>query len=591
MRTPLTWIITLLCSHLIWSQSPSILRGDPAYHTYERAEILGWIDTTMCSSLNNYDRKLTTSFLKEAWNHKNLTSKDQYDLLHVFSDNYEFLDDGSKFKNVIDKIIDVFRPSSDEDAAPKRADKLYFKQKPILKYFYKTPANFWQIETPAFQMYVNPILNINYLNQVDDDRIIFQNTRGVEARGYIDGKVYFYTQLLENQRAFPSFTEAWIQKFGTIPGQGFYKRYRSEIIDNLQGYDYFQTRAYVGFNVTKSIAAELGHGNHFIGDGYRSLLLSDFSTNYFYLKFNTRIWKLHYQNLFAELAPISTLVNPGDRFLPKKYTAMHYLAFKPSNRFEIGLFESVIFGRENHFELQYLNPIILYRAVEHTLDSPDNVMVGLNTKWNPVKGISLYGQLLLDEFKISEVKKQSGWWANKFGIQAGIKYLNALGIDHLDLQLEYNAVRPFTYTHNDTLSGFPNYAVASYSHSNQSLAHPLGANFREVVGILRYKPLNRLYLQIKGLYSVYGVDPHGENWGGNILLPYTSRQQDYDNVIGQGVKTSVSAIGLDASYEIFHNYFVDFQAMWRQTTVEQKVDQHYWGGGIRVNIANLTYDY
>lgn len=63
--------------------------------------------------------------------------------------------------------------------------------------------------------------------------------------------------------------------------------------------------------------------------------------------------------------------------------------------------------RKSFFELQYLNPVILYRAVEHFLDSPDNVILGTNVKWNPIKGISLYGQFVMDEFKLSEVKKQS----------------------------------------------------------------------------------------------------------------------------------------------------------------------------------------
>ena len=74
---------------------------------------------------------------------------------------------------------------------------------------------------------------------------------------------------------------------------------------------------------------ELGHGRHFIGNGMRSLLLSDFSNNYFYLKFNTRVWKLNYQNLFAELSAVSANQLPGDLLLNKKYMASHYLSFRP----------------------------------------------------------------------------------------------------------------------------------------------------------------------------------------------------------------------------------------------------------------------
>src|SRR5690606_10862775 len=103
-----------------------------------------------------------------------------------------------------------------------------------------------------------------------------------------------------------------------IPGQGFAKSYNSNIIDRLSGYDYFFARTYIGFKPVKSIQVELGHCNHFIGNGMRSLLLSDFIVPYFYLKLNTSIWKFHYQNIFQELSTISTLVpRRGASLIPK----------------------------------------------------------------------------------------------------------------------------------------------------------------------------------------------------------------------------------------------------------------------------------
>ncbi|MBK8055228.1 MAG: hypothetical protein IPK35_18630 [Saprospiraceae bacterium] len=582
-------VISSFCTH---AQSPYILRGDQAYHTYDRAEILRLSDTTLINGINNYDRNLTVDFFKNIWQNDELTKKDRYDLLHIFSDNFEFLvtQDSILMPDSQNEVI--FREGTNESlSSHQQINKSVFEQKPILKYFYKTPANLLQLHTPSFELILNPVMQLSYHHQVNNENIVFQNIRGLEARAYIDKKVYFYTQLLETQRSFLDYTESWIKKYGTIPGQGFWKNYNSGVISNLKGYDYFNARAYVGFNPVKSINIEFGHGNHFIGNGYRSLLLSDFSHNYFYLKFNTRIWKFHYQNIFAEMAPTSTLLNPGDNLLPKKYTATHYLAFKPNNRFEVGIFETVVFARENHFEFQYLNPVILYRAVEHYLDSPDNVILGLNAKWNPLKGISIYGQFVMDEFKLSEVKKQSGWWANKFGAQIGLKYVNALGIDHLDLQVEYNAVRPYTYAHRDTLMSLSDYSVANYSHSNQPLAHPLGANFRELLCIARYKPFNRMYIQAKALLTTYGADRSGENWGGNILAPLQTIEQEYGNVIGQGLKTKVAALNVDVSYELFHNYYIDLQGMWRKTKSDITTDQHYIGGGFRVNIANIHYDY
>ena len=145
---------------------------------------------------------------------------------------------------------------------------------------------------------------------------------------------------------------------------------------------------------------------------------------------------------------------------------MEETTFNITNNFSIGLYEAVIFSRNNDFELRYLNPIILYRTVEQGLNSSDNVLIGLDGKWNVLHRFQLYGQLMLDEFRLSEIFSSRGWWANKYGIQAGLKYLNALKIDHLDVQLEYNSARPYTYAHLEMED--------SYTHYNQALAHPLG---------------------------------------------------------------------------------------------------------------------
>lgn len=587
-----SWFLLVCLCFQLQGQSPYILRGDQAYHTYDRAEILKLSDTSMINGLQNYSRRSLIGFLDQISDSGQYSEKDRYDFQHIYADNMEFLQEK---KHLPDPLLPhVFR-SADEnrEGNESRGDNsaVMYTRKPLLKYFYASRANLFEIKSKHITLFVNPVIQLNYLQQKQPNRGIFQNTWGADIRGYLGKRVYVYAQLSKNQRNYPAYTEERILKFGALPGQGSWKNYTLGIVKGLDGYDFLNARAYIGFNPVKSISIEFGYGNHFIGNGYRSLLLSDYSRNYTYLKFNTRIWKFQYQNIFAQLSPTTPFFNADNSLLPKKYTALHYLAFKPNSSFEIGLFETVIFARPDHFEFQYLNPVILYRAVEHFLDSPDNVILGLNTKWNPGKGISLYGQIIVDEFKLSEVKKQSGWWANKFGVQAGFKYINAFGIDHLDLQFEYNAVRPYTYAHRDTLPTLKGYSVANYSHSNQPLAHPLGANFREMIWVMRYKPINKIYIQSRVLYTTYGDDRPGENWGGNILLPLETIQQAYGNYIGQGLKKSVLAVYADVSYEIYHNYFLDLQCMWRQTKTDGVENQHYFGGGLRVNISNISYEY
>ena len=55
---------------------------------------------------------------------------------------------------------------------------------------------------------------------------------------------------------------------------------------------------------------------------------------------------------------------------------------------------------------------------------------------------------------------------------------NAFKIENLFLQAEYNAVRPYTYSHDEL-----NY---NFGHNNQPLAHLWGSNFNEFIVIARY---------------------------------------------------------------------------------------------------------
>lgn len=588
MRFPV-FILFFMIPLFVRAQSPYVLRYTVENHTLDRYDILQKSDTFLCFSLNNPDAKMSSSFLMDVWKRQDLTTKDRYNLEHYFKQYVEFLPVSLENKPTSSGF---FENNYSENPVVPVMDKSYFTPKPVGKYFYRTPAHLLHLETPSFQLYINPVLQFLYTHETGNDNIVFQNTRGAEIKGYIDEKVYFFAHILENQRSFPSFVEDGIQTYRAIPGQGFSKGFNSSVIKNLKGYDFFNARTYIGFNPVKSMQLELGHGNHFIGNGYRSLLLSDFSAPYFYFKINTRVWKFHYQNLFKELSPISTLVyRGGDNILPKKYAATHYLAFRPNQNIEIGLFETVVFERPNHFEFQYLNPIILYRAVEHSLGSPDNILLGLNLKWNFLKRFSLYGQIIADEFKFNEIINNTGWWANKFGGQIGLKYINAFNIDQLDIQVEYNVVRPYTYSHRDTLDFFPEFSSASYSTHNQPLAHPLGANFKEFVALIRYKPTNRLYTQARILSTLTGRDGPGENNGQNIFKPYTILPQLYGNTIGQGVRNQIFSLHFDVSYEFYHNTFIDLRYQFRQEKLISDNQNSLFSLGIRMNIQDIQIDY
>jgi hypothetical protein len=443
-------------------------------------------------------------------------------------------------------------------------------RKPMLKHFYKKRSDFFYLDEPDFDLHVNPVL---YVGAGKDSRtadMLFVNTRGVEVRGMIDKKVGFYSYLTDNQARLPAYVSAYVadtlNDHPVIPHEGFWKTFKEN-----QGYDFLQARGYISFEATRHINLQFGHDRFFIGNGYRSLIFSDFPPPAWFIKGNLTVWKLNYFfSTFQMTGDVRGDVN-GLKSVsggyPQKFTALHHLSINLGKKVNLGIFESVVFSADDstgssRFRLDYLNPVIFYRAIEQQNGSSDNVLLGLDFKWNVFRGVQLYGQFVLDEFVLERIKEGNGWWANKFGVQAGAKYINAFGIDNLDVQVEGNLVRPYTYSHN-TLYG-------DYSHYRQSLGHPLGANFTEVAGIIRYQPLPQVTLAGKLVLTTTGRDSTGLNFGGDILKDNSTRNngssnKDFGNTVAQGFRNSITIASVSASWMVKHNLFIDLTVIARQS--------------------------
>lgn len=476
----------------------------------------------------------------------NLTAVDEYNIHSLLMDNSEWV----------------------------TGDQSTFKSKhPLWNTFYVTKPNLLQVDEKDFFLAVNPVLSFQLGGGNNEEQSLFYNKRGITLRGRIANKIGFSTTITDNQERGPAFFRNYVAEHRAVPGVGFYKRFKQN------GYDYFDGRGYLTFNVTKYIDVQFGYDKNFIGNGYRSLFLDDFGNSYLFLKLNTKIWRFNYENIFMELMP--QFVKKGDDLLDRKYAAMHHLSMNVTKWLNIGLFEGVVFGRKNRFDFQYLNPIIFLRHVEGTVGSPDNALAGMDFKANALKTFQFYGQLLLDEFQFSEIFKGDGYWANKYGYQLGVKYIDAFKIKNLDLQLETNRVRPFTYSHNDS--------VADYSHYNLPLAHPLGANFQEVVGVLRYQPLPKWHFDARAIYYYKGVDTLFENFGGNIFKLYTTRSRNYGYQVGDGREVKVLNVAATLGYELKENLFIEGNVLFRK---EAGMDANtFFNLGIRLNAARRDYDF
>jgi hypothetical protein len=548
------------------AQSSYAPLNEDYYHLVQRYEIkTGRILPQLFTSLRQYKRSGIVAMIDSAKSFDVFESKaDQFNYDYLMNDNWEW-----------------------SNAAT--ADS----KKPILRHFYRKKSDLFSYHDKDFDLHVNPVL---YLGVGKDSRLddgLFINTRGIEVRGMIDNRVGFYTYVADNQAVLPAYVHEYVQQKSVIPHEGFWKDYKEG-----KGVDFLQARGYVTYDASKHIHFQLGHDRFFIGNGYRSLALSDFSSPALFFRANVKVWKLNYQFLLNQMIAdvdgnIGGLKSRQGGY-PHKFMALHHVSINIGKKFNLGIFESVVFSADDslgadHLRLDYFNPIVSYRAVEQQNGSSDNVLLGMDFKLNALRDFQVYGQFILDEFVIDEIRAGDGWWGNKFGFQIGGKYIDAFTVPNLDLQGEINVMRPYTYSHGS------NYG--SYTHYRQPIAHALGANFKEAIGIARYQPLPRLMLTGKLIFINIGKDDPSVpnvNWGSDPFKNSSLRPQTYGNEIGQGVSTKIIYGDFMATWQVRHNIFIDGSVLLRKSDSDHPFynnNSSITSLALRWNIAKRQYDF
>jgi hypothetical protein len=513
------------------AQQADLPLHDDAYHLLDRLDVKGALAVPLSSETKPYGREHVAGLLDTALIAANLRLKDQAWIARV-------------------------RFRVDDDV---RASDAY---RGVLKSFWKNRRDIYHYRQPGFSIYVNPLLYFaggrdeHGFTGTESPVTTYRNTRGLQIRGSLFGKVGFLTEVSDNQARFPQFINQGIRASSAVPGEGFWKPFKTT------SYDYANFRGYLTYSPIKALRIKFGRDRAFWGQGSQSLLLSDYATDYLLLSLNTRIWKLEYTNQFMEM--VDFIPNKPDAVgtYPRKYGAFHLLTYRPTKQVSVSLFESTVFAPDlangtRGFELQYLNPLIFYRTVEQYIGSPDNSLFGLMYKWNFLQRFQLYGQAVVDDYNFGERKNGSGWWGNKVGLQGGAKYIDVLGIETLDLQLEYNLIRPYVYSHFNLSS--------NYSHYGQFLSHSLGANLHDLNLALNYQPIPGLYLYARYGYIRKGLDDAaGGNYGGNIFRA-GGPVSFFDNTVAQGTELILHTVQARASWQFWQqNLYVDLEGLYRK---------------------------
>ncbi|NER12663.1 gliding motility protein RemB [Leptobacterium flavescens] len=429
----------------------------------------------------------------------------------------------------------------------------------------------------------------------DEVDYTYNNTRGVYVRGGLGKKFNFSASLFESQGRFANYFNDFARSIrpsggnpAIIPGRGIAKEF------NEDAFDYPVAEGYISYSPSKNFNVQFGHGRNFIGDGYRSLFLSDIASPYPFLKLNTSFWKIKYTNTWMSLRDVRPEATEDGAFLTK-YVATHYLSWNVSKKLNLGFYEAVVWDTSNDrgLDVNYLNPLIFYRFIEFATGSrAGNAILGLSSKFKWNDRINLYGQFILDELSIDDFFGREQNFRNKYGIQLGIKYYNAFKVDGLLLQAEFNQVRPYTYSHNTIRLNF--------GHNNQPLAHPRGANFREVIGTANYN-YKRWFGTARLIYGEQGLDIEGDttSFGGNIFTSEDNRPSDNGIELLQGNKASTFFADMQIGYlinpatnlKVFGNFIYRNFDPSAETTATFKNSTTWFNIGLRTDLFNWYNDY
>jgi len=459
--------------------------------------------------------------------------------------------------------------------------------------------NMVQIQGEGYWLALNPIVDLQLGKASDiDASYTYVNTRALNFRGGLGKQINFTTTFFESQGRFAGYFNDYAESIkpsggnpAIIPGVGIAKRFKTD------AYDFPLAEANITYTPSKIFDLQLGYGRNFIGDGYRSLLEGDGASPYPYFKINTKFWKIKYTNTYMWLKDVRPDVTV-DRTYATKFMANHYLSWNVSNRLNLGFFESVVWTDTNNrgFDINFVNPIIFYRAVEFGSSSRSgNALLGITGKYKWNNSINLYSQFLIDEFSVSDVGAGNQSWKNKFGFQLGAKYFNAFNVKDLLVQVEFNHVRPYVYSHSAV--------ITNYGHNNQSIGHQWGGNFKELILIGRYHK-GRIFGDAKITMGTRGLDfdtaEDSYNYGGNIYKSYDeNRPYDTGVKVGQGNKTSVFIADIQGGYlinpmtnlKLFGSLIYRNFDPTQETASTFKQSTTWFSIGLRSDIFNWYFDY
>lgn len=441
-----------------------------------------------------------------------------------------------------------------------------------------------------FYFALNPVLDMQVGYDINSKKLRYTAGYGLKFEANLGRKVsmsFTYQGVTENYLRQVS---DYATEYGVLTG---YRR--ANFKGNRINSQLFS--GYLSYSPNKYFNAQIGNDKQFWGEGYRSLFLSDNSSNNPYLKLTTNFWRIKYVYLLNVMryGPVNGFtVDNNPTHFKTKYGAYHLVSVDVTKWMQFNFFEGVTWfhndsNRVRGMEVSYLIPVAFIRPVEFALGSPDNVVLGIGMKFKASPKQIFYTQIMLDDMDVASARKGKGFYRTKVAAQFGYKGYDLFKVKHLDFQTELNLVRPYVYAHKAPEQNYTNY--------NQALAHPLGANFLESVTFINYW-YKHWTASAKLQFAVQGRDANFEHNGSNIFISdyliAPNLGTAYNNTFLQGVKTrliNVEARGgylINPKINLAIEAFVNYRYL-KNLTIRQ--DNLFMGISFRTNMFNRYTDF
>lgn len=407
-----------------------------------------------------------------------------------------------------------------------------------------------------------------------DTNKLYSNVRGAWFTGDLGKKISFQTMVHEHQTIAPQYLFLSAGETGTLSGQGRVKFVRTRVLD------YGWSQGNVSYAPLAWLNVQFGHGKHFVGHGYRSVLLSDNALNAPYLKFNALTTNKRFQ-YSTWVSKLQSGVWRNDR-LPtgQSSESLFYWMRGRFNhlsihlgRVQLGLFESTLFQNIDTtgvrpFDALELNPLIGVNTIARGFEGTGKSVVGADLRIKLTNKGYVYGQFATDDPA-----------QQRFAYQAGVRWFDVVRKD-MHVQVEYNSATPFMYTHDPS--------KLAYVHAGLPMAHPMGAYFSEVVAIAD-AAFGRWNGQVKAVLATYNTDPSDTEVYGSDLRRVG---REMTGPIGPVVQ-QLAYLDLNGSYLFNPNSnlraYLGFQrrSLTNSTDGEQSSFIYF---GIRTALFNRYYD-